>query len=162
MLWQSLSNWIKRLKTLVKTERNENMPNYTFPNQRNIIIHRERATSDFLGIKNENWMAASRDLGAHALRLYLYIAANRDGYELALSPAALRISIGMARSTYHDQFHILVDKGYFQIFVLNCCRPCSSRPINTLNLKETIFPSFLLTFILAMISFPRIRKSGIC
>ncbi len=57
-------------------------------------------------------MAASRDLGAHALRLYLYIAANRDGYELALSPAALRTSIGMARSTYHDQFHILVDKGY--------------------------------------------------
>lgn len=68
--------------------------------------------SDFLGIKNENWMAASRDLGATALRLYLYLASNADGYNLALSPAAVRSDIGMARSTYHDQFHILVDKGY--------------------------------------------------
>ena len=30
----------------------------------------------------------------------------------ALSPAAIREAIGMARSTYHDQFHKLVDKGY--------------------------------------------------
>ena len=62
------------------------MPNYTFPNQRVINIHREQAKSDFLGIKNENWMAASRELGAHALRLYLYLAANKNGYSLALSP----------------------------------------------------------------------------
>lgn len=57
-------------------------------------------------------MAASRDLGAHALRLYLYLAANRDNFQLALSPAAIRQEIGMARSTYQDQFHILIDKGY--------------------------------------------------
>jgi len=31
------------------------MPNVTYPNQRNIKINRERATADFLGIKNENW-----------------------------------------------------------------------------------------------------------
>ena len=52
-------------------------------------VHRERATTDFLGIKNENWQAASRTLGATALRLYLYIAANADNFELALSPAAI-------------------------------------------------------------------------
>jgi len=57
-------------------------------------------------------MAASRDLGAHALRLYLYLAANRDNFQLALSPAAIRQEIGRARSTYQDQFHILIDKGY--------------------------------------------------
>ena len=84
----------------------------TFPNQRMIHIHRERATSDFLGIKNENWQAASRDLGAHALRLYLYLAANADGYRLALSPADIRQTIGMPQSTYRDQFIKLVDKGY--------------------------------------------------
>ena len=44
----------------------------TVPNQRVIRVHRERASSDFLGIKNERWMAASRTLGATALRLYLY------------------------------------------------------------------------------------------
>ena len=87
------------------------MPN-TVPNQRVVNIHRERATSDFLGIKNKNWMAAARDLGAHALMLYLYLAANRNGYTLALSPAAIRDAIGMPRSTYHDQFAKLVNKGY--------------------------------------------------
>ena len=84
----------------------------TFPNQRMIKIHRESVKTDFLGIKNENWQAASRDLGAHALMLYLYLASNANNYTVALSPAAVRQAIGMARSTYHDQFHKLVDRGY--------------------------------------------------
>ena len=85
---------------------------YTVPNQRVITIHREVAKSDFLGIKNVNWQAAARDLGAHAFLLYIYLASNADGYNLALSPAASRQAIGMARSTYHDQFAKLIDKGY--------------------------------------------------
>ncbi len=84
----------------------------TFPNQRMVKVHREKATTDFLGIKNENWQAASRDLKPHALNLYLYFAANADGYTFALSPAAIRQTIGMPISTYRDQFNILVDKGY--------------------------------------------------
>lgn len=88
------------------------MPKTTVPNQKLIHIHRERAASDFLGIKNENWQAASRTLGAHALRLYLYLASNANNYELALSPAAIEASIGMPRSTYHDQFRKLVNFGY--------------------------------------------------
>ena len=83
----------------------------TFPNQRMITVHREAAKSDFLGIKNENWQAASRDLKPHAFNLYLYFAANADGYSFALSPAAVRQTIGMPNSTYRDQFLILVDKG---------------------------------------------------
>lgn len=89
------------------------MPNIiTYPNQRVINIHREAAKSNFLGIKNENWQAAARDLGAHALMLYLYLAANADGYNLALSPAAIRQAIAMPRSTYQDQFVKLIDRGY--------------------------------------------------
>lgn len=88
------------------------MPQMTFPNQRSVCVHRERATANFLGIKNENWQAASRDLGAHALQLYLYLASNANNYTVALSPVAVRQAIGMARSTYHDQFHKLIDKGY--------------------------------------------------
>ena len=88
------------------------MPPITFPNQRMVRVHREPAKSDFLGIKNENWQAASRDLGAHALQLYLYLASNANNYTVALSPVAVRRAIGMARSTYHDQFHKLVDRGY--------------------------------------------------
>ena len=54
------------------------MPNVTFPNQRLVRIHREAAKTDFLGIKNENWQAAARDLGAHALMLYMYLASNAN------------------------------------------------------------------------------------
>lgn len=78
-------------------------------------------------------MYASRDLGAHALRLYLYLAANADGYNLALSPAAIRQSIGMPTSTYRDQFVKLIDKGYlvpnrsngYDFFELPQARPAS-------------------------------------
>ena len=84
----------------------------TFPNQRMVKVHRERATANFLGIKNENWQAASRDLGAHGLQLYLYLASNADNYTLALSPVAVRQAIGLKRSTYHDKFHELEEKGY--------------------------------------------------
>lgn len=84
----------------------------TVPNQRVIRVHRERASSDFLGIKNERWMAASRILGATALRLYLYLASNADNYLLALSPLALERDVGMPRSTFYDQFRKLVNCGY--------------------------------------------------
>ena len=30
-------------------------PAITFPHQRMVKVHREKAKSDFLGIKNENW-----------------------------------------------------------------------------------------------------------
>ena len=44
--------------------------------------------------------------------LYMYLAANADGFNLALSPAAVRQATGMPRSTYQDQFIKLIDKGY--------------------------------------------------
>ena len=56
------------------------MPSITYPNQRLIKIHRESAKTDFLGIKNENWKSAARDLSPHALLLYLYLASNADNY----------------------------------------------------------------------------------
>ena len=111
------------------------MPN-TVPNQRLVAIHRERASSDFLGIKNSHWQAAARDLGAHALMLYLYFASNANGFMLALSPAAIRQAVGMPSSTYRDQFVRLVDKGYGVVRRLfqtqgqsepyGCCR-CNNR-----------------------------------
>lgn len=53
-------------------------------------------------------------MSAHALKLYMYLASNANNFELALSPAAILKEIGMARSTYHDQFHILESKGYIR------------------------------------------------
>lgn len=88
------------------------MPQITFPNQRVVKVHREPLGYGFLGINNENWTAAARDLSAHALKLYLYFASNKDNFDLALSPAAIHSQIGMPQSTYRDQFNILVNKGY--------------------------------------------------
>ena len=88
------------------------MPNTTYPNQKKVCIHREIAKTDFLGIKNENWQAAARDLRPHALLLYLYLASNADNYTLALSPVAVQEAIGMPRSTYNDQIQNLINKGY--------------------------------------------------
>ena len=81
-------------------------------NQRIVRVHREQLFGDFLGIKNANWQYAARDLGAQSLMLYLYFAANANNYEFALSPAAIRQTIGMPTSTYRDQFLRLIDKGY--------------------------------------------------
>lgn len=84
----------------------------TYPNQRVIKIHREKVERDFLGIKNSTWQTAARDLGAHALMLYLYLASNADNFELAFSPADVSEAIGMPRSTCSDQFKKLIAKGY--------------------------------------------------
>ena len=88
------------------------MPKNTYPNQRMVCVHREPAKSDFLGIKNANWQAAARDLRPFAFLLYLYLASNANNYTLALSPAAIQEAVGMPRNTYHDQFKILLSKGY--------------------------------------------------
>ena len=88
------------------------MPTISFPNQKKVCIHREIPKTDFLGIKNENWQAAARDLRPHALLLYFYLASNADNYTLALSPVAVQEAIGMPRSTYNDQVQNLINKGY--------------------------------------------------
>ena len=84
----------------------------TYPNQKTVIVHREKAEKDFLGIKNENWTAACRDLKAQAFILYLYFVANANNYKFALSPAAVINTIGMPESTYADQIKKLISKGY--------------------------------------------------
>lgn len=60
---------------------------YSFPNQRTIKIHKSPLSKDFLGINNEVWQTACRDLRPHAFVLYLYLAANANGYTFFLSPA---------------------------------------------------------------------------
>lgn len=87
---------------------------YTSPNQRVIHIHREPLNNSFLGINNDSWKEAARVLGAPAFVLYMYLAANKDNFNLALSPAAVQKEIGMARSTYYDQFRNLEALGYLQ------------------------------------------------
>ncbi len=86
----------------------------TSPNQKTVHINRATLNRNdgFLGINNANWKRAARTLGAHAFMLYIYLASNKDGYTLALSPSAIQQEIGMARSTYHDQLRKLQSLGF--------------------------------------------------
>jgi len=90
------------------------MPN-TVENQRRVLVHRDmpkKGEGNFLQIKKENLYAAYRDLNATALCLYLYLAGNKDGFDLAFSPKAIHSEMGFPESTCRDQFNVLVNKGY--------------------------------------------------
>ena len=87
----------------------------TSPNQKIVHIHRDMpkdGEGNFLLIKKENLYNAYRDLNATALVLYLYLAGNKDGFDLALSPKAIHAEIGFPESTCRDQIHTLIAKGY--------------------------------------------------
>ena len=87
----------------------------TFPNQRVVHINRDMPRKDegnFLLIKKQNLYNAYRNLNATALVLYLYLAGNKDGFDLALSPRAIQEEVGMPISTCNDQVKVLIRKGY--------------------------------------------------
>lgn len=85
---------------------------YSAPNQKMLIINRAPLDKNFLGINNDNWKYAARVLGAQAFLLYIYLASNKDGYKLALSPAAVQKEIAMPRSTFYDQLRKLESLGF--------------------------------------------------
>ena len=67
---------------------------------------------NFLLIKKSNLYEAYRTLNATALCLYLFLAGNKDGYNLEYSPKAIHAEMGMPESTCRDQFKVLVEKGF--------------------------------------------------
>ena len=67
---------------------------------------------NFLLIKKSNLYEAYRTLNATALCLYLFLAGNKDGFNLEYSPKAIHAEMGLPESTCRDQFKVLVDKGF--------------------------------------------------
>ena len=84
----------------------------TVPNQKIFYIHRKMPDSNFLQISKENFFNAFKDLNSSATIIYLYLASNKDGYELAFSPQAVENQLGMPVSTTRDQVAKLIEKGY--------------------------------------------------
>lgn len=85
------------------------------PNQRIVKVHRDMPgenEGNFLLIKKSNLYEAYRTLNATALCLYLFLAGNKDGFNLEYSPKAIHAEMGMPESTCRDQFKVLVEKGY--------------------------------------------------
>ena len=84
----------------------------TAPFQRRVVIHREKCERDFLQIKKENWFAANRDLELYGLQVYLYLAGNKDGFDLELSQEAAEREVGIRKTTFHKYVNLMIEKGY--------------------------------------------------
>ena len=84
----------------------------TAPNQRKVIVHREKCERDFLQIKKENWFAANKDLEPYGLQVYLYLAGNKDGFTLELSQEAAEREAGIKKTSFHKYVNLMIDKGY--------------------------------------------------
>lgn len=82
------------------------------PNQRIVIVHREKCEGSFLQIKKENWYAANKDLEPYGLQLYLYIAGNKEGFNLELSQAAAERDAGIKKTSFHKYVNVMIEKGY--------------------------------------------------
>lgn len=84
----------------------------TSPNQKWIQIHKNNSTNNFLMIDNNEWMTANKTLTPYGLQLYLFLAANRDGYQFALSPEYAHSSVGISRTTFYEYLRRLEINGY--------------------------------------------------
>ena len=88
------------------------MPYTTYANQKSIRIHKPAVSRDFLQIDNKEWMAVNKQLGPYCLQLYLYLAANADGFNLELSPQHAENDAGIRRTTFYDYMRKLEIFGY--------------------------------------------------
>lgn len=84
----------------------------TYPNQKVIHIQKGTYEDNFLQVGNDEWQRAARELTGSAFKLYLYLAGNRDGYDLALSQKAVEDATGLSKNTYHRAVEELETKGY--------------------------------------------------
>ena len=84
----------------------------TYPNQKVVTIHKEPLNKNYLGINLDVLRDACQRLTAHELKLYIYLASNKDNFELALSQVAATEAVNLPRSTYYDQVKNLINKGY--------------------------------------------------
>ena len=90
----------------------------SYPNQKIIKIKTISVTKakewgkTFLGIFDDIWHEAVKDLRAQTFILYCYLSSNSAGFDLKLSQVAVSNATGLARSTYYNCVHELIEKGY--------------------------------------------------
>lgn len=57
-------------------------------------------------------MEVNKKYGPYALQLYLYLAKNASGYEMALSQAAAETEVGIKKTTFHKYLDLFIREGY--------------------------------------------------
>ena len=84
----------------------------TYANQKIMHIQKSQYEKNYLQIGNDEWQKAGRILTYAAFKLYLYLAGNKDGFDLALSQKAVEHTIGISKATYHTAIQELESRGY--------------------------------------------------
>lgn len=84
----------------------------SFPNQKKVVIHKEKCQVDFLQVKNIEWQFACRVLTPAAFKIYLYLTSNKDGFHLWLSREDVYEKVGIAKTAYYSALKELERFGY--------------------------------------------------
>jgi len=86
----------------------------TFPNQKVIHIQKKTYKKEFLQVGIEEWQKAARILTPSTFKLYLYLAGNKDGFDLALSLEAVREKLNIQKTAFHNAVNELIKVQYLQ------------------------------------------------
>lgn len=87
----------------------------TFPNQKIICINKPNYTGDYLSVGNPEWIEASKQLTYSAFKLYLYLAGNKNKYEMALSKQAVINVMDISKNSYFNAVKELEDNRYLML-----------------------------------------------
>lgn len=85
---------------------------YTAPNQKIVKIHKHPYSYNYLTIGIDEWQEAFKSLKRITFGVYLYLASNADGYELALSRQDVMNNLDISKNAYIRAIKELEEKGY--------------------------------------------------
>ena len=112
----------------------------TYPNQKVIHINKNKYTANFLQVGIDEWQTAFKKFTPSAFAVYLYLASNADGFDLALSQKAIENALGIKKTAYHSAIEALKKEGYIEVLQGNIevfhtapVRKCEPEIINTKN-----------------------------
>ena len=115
----------------------------TYPNQKVIHINKNKYTANFLQVGIDEWQTAFKKFTPSAFAVYLYLASNADGFDLALSQKAIENALGIKKTAYHTAIEALKNEGYIEVLQGNIevfhtapVRKCEPETINAKNRKN--------------------------
>ena len=86
----------------------------TYPNQKVITINKAKADKEntYATINKECLMKAITELTHNELKIYLYLASNQNGFQLALSSADISEKTNASKRKIQESINSLIEKGY--------------------------------------------------
>lgn len=113
----------------------------SYPNQKSYIISKKIEEGDiFIMLKWDDYCAAAGELSPSALKLYMYLAKNKDGYEFYFSSKDFCDTFKVVDKTYRNARNELINKGYLKECEGNRVHfsSCAAFKKTTENLKEEL------------------------